>query len=83
MAEGLADAGFEVVNRVVLNQVLVRGRDDAETAAVLARVQVGGEVWFGGTRWQDRPAFRLSVSSWRTTDDDIERAIRAVAAARS
>lgn len=83
LAEGLAAAGFEIVNRVILNQVLVRGRDDAETAAVLARIQADGEIWFGGTRWQDRPAFRLSVSSWRTTDADIDLAIRAVAAARS
>jgi hypothetical protein len=29
-------------------------------------------VWFGPTVWQGRPAFRLSVSSWRTTDADIE-----------
>jgi len=82
LAEGLEAAGFEIVNRVVLNQVLVRGRDDQETAAVLARVQAGGEIWFGGTRWENRPAFRLSVSSWRTTDADIERAIGVIADAR-
>lgn len=83
LAEGLREAGYEVVNRVVLNQVLVRGRDDAETAAVLARIQAGGELWFGGTRWAGRPSFRLSVSSWRTTDEDIERALAEIVAART
>lgn len=82
LAEGLRAAGFEIVNRVVLNQVLVRGRNDAETASVLARVQADGKIWFGGTRFRDRLAFRLSVSSWRTSDDDIEYAIQVIADAR-
>jgi len=81
LASGLSDAGFEIVNRVVLNQVLVRARDDRETDAVLARVQAGGDIWFGGTRWRDRPAFRLSVSSWRTSDEDIDKAVSAIATA--
>ena len=74
-ATGLANAlrcnGFEVVNRVVLNQVLVRGRDDAETKAIQAHVHESGEIWFGTTMWEGRAAFCLSVSSWRTTNDDI------------
>jgi glutamate/tyrosine decarboxylase-like PLP-dependent enzyme len=81
LAEGLSAAGLEVLNRVVLNQVLFRARDDAATAAMLARVQAGGQVWFGPTRWQGRAACRLSVSSWRTTSEDIERTIAAIAAA--
>ena len=81
-ADGLRAAGFDVLNRVVLNQVLVRGRDDAETAAMLARIQASGETWCSGTRWQGRAAFRVSVSSWRTTDADVERALRAMVGAR-
>jgi glutamate/tyrosine decarboxylase-like PLP-dependent enzyme len=69
----LRDAGFNVVNRVVLNQVLVQGDTDAETVAIRVAVQKSGEAWFGGTVWRGRPAFRLSVSSWRTSDEDIER----------
>lgn len=72
LAEGLRAAGFDVVNRVVLNQVLVRGRDDAQTTAIREAAQASGEVWFGPTAWRGKPAFRLSVSSWRTTDDDID-----------
>lgn len=72
LANGLRAAGFDVLNRVVLNQVLVRGRDDAETIAIREAVQQSGEAWFGPTVWRGRPAFRLSVSSWRTCDRDID-----------
>ena len=68
ISEGLENAGFEVLNRVVLNQVLARGKDDEETAAILRAVQESGEAWFGGTVWGGRPAFRISVSSWRTEE---------------
>lgn len=72
LAVGLRAAGFDVVNRVVLNQVLVRGANDAETQAIRLAVEASGEAWFGGTVWKGQPAFRLSVSSWRTSDEDIE-----------
>lgn len=72
LAQALRSAGFEVVNDVSLNQVLVRGANDAATAAIRDAVEASGEAWFGGTVWQGRPAFRLSVSSWRTRNDDID-----------
>ena len=78
LAEGVAAAGVDVLNRVVLNQVLGTLPDDRDVAALLERVQSGGRIWFGASRWRDRPAFRLSVSSWRTTDDDVETAIEEI-----
>lgn len=82
LADGLRAAGFDVVNRVVLNQVLVRGNDDDETLAIRRAVQSGGEAWFGPTIWRGRPAFRLSVSSWRTRDADIEQLIELLVRSR-
>lgn len=79
VAEGLRAAGFEVLNRVVLNQVLFRAGSDAQTLATREAVQASGQAWFGGTVWQGRPALRISVSSWRTGDDDIEALINLVA----
>jgi glutamate/tyrosine decarboxylase-like PLP-dependent enzyme len=67
----------EVLNRVVLNQVLFRFGDDTMTNAVLAHVQSSGEAWMSGTSWEGRTAIRLSVSSWRTTHDDIARTVAA------
>jgi glutamate/tyrosine decarboxylase-like PLP-dependent enzyme len=75
--------GCEVLNDVVLNQVLFRFADDEATAAVLAAVQESGEAWMGGTVWNDRAAIRVSVSNWRTTEEDIERTVAAFEAALS
>jgi glutamate/tyrosine decarboxylase-like PLP-dependent enzyme len=69
--------GAEILNSVELNQVLFRFPDDARTEAVLARVQEGGEAWMSGTAWDGRPAIRISVSNWQTSDDDVERTLAA------
>ncbi len=66
IAKGLSDSGYEVINRVCLNQVLVRCTDDEKTVKVMNAAQQSGKTWFGPSVWQDRPAFRISVSSWRT-----------------
>ena len=44
VADGLRAAGYDVLNRVVLNQVLVRAGTDDETAAILAAAQASGDV---------------------------------------
>ncbi|ROZ84491.1 aminotransferase class V-fold PLP-dependent enzyme [Gordonia sp. OPL2] len=62
----LRDSDLTVLNRCVLNQVLVRAESPDETLAVRERVLRGGRTWFGPAVWQDQPAFRISVSSWRT-----------------
>jgi glutamate/tyrosine decarboxylase-like PLP-dependent enzyme len=80
LADGLRAAGFDVVNRVVLNQVLLRGATDAATRQVRAEALDTGALWFGETVWQGRPALRLSVSSWRTTDADVDDAVARLAA---
>jgi glutamate/tyrosine decarboxylase-like PLP-dependent enzyme len=75
---GAAD-GVEILNDVVLNQVLVRfGDDDEVTRLVVARVQADGTCWLGGTDWRGRAAMRISVSSFRTTEDDVERSVAAI-----
>jgi glutamate/tyrosine decarboxylase-like PLP-dependent enzyme len=83
MAEGLRAAGFTILNRVVLNQVLVRDDSDERTTAVREAAQKSGKIWFGPTVWDGRPAFRVSVSSWRTTDEHIEQAVALLAKLRS
>jgi glutamate/tyrosine decarboxylase-like PLP-dependent enzyme len=79
-AEGMRAGGYEVLNDVVLNQALVSFGDDESTRRVIAAVQADGTCWFGGTEWQGRAAMRVSVSSWATTDDDVERSLAAVLA---
>ena len=77
-----AQAGVEVLNDVVLNQVLVRfGDDDATTDAVVAAVQAEGTCWMGPTMWRGRRAMRISVSNWATTFEDVDRSCAAILAA--
>jgi glutamate/tyrosine decarboxylase-like PLP-dependent enzyme len=77
-AEGLTAAGHRVLNEVVLNQVLVSFGDDARTREVIASIQADGTCWCGGTVWQGQTAMRISVSSWATTEDDVERSLAAM-----
>ncbi len=77
-AAGLSAAGHEILNEVTLNQVLVRFGDDATTRRVIAALQADGTCWCGGTVWQGRTAMRISVSSWATTEQDVEHSLAAM-----
>lgn len=77
-AEGLRKAGFRILNDVVLNQVLVSFGDAERTKQVIARIQVDGTCWCGGTVWQGTTAMRISASSWATTDQDVDRSLNAI-----
>ena len=89
-AERLAERpGVTILNDVVLNQVLVRfappgdGASDeaaigAFTRDVIARVQADGTCWLGGTTWHGMAAMRISVSSWATTEADVDLSVDAI-----
>ena len=77
-AEGLKAAGYEILNEVVLNQALVSFGSDEATRRVIVAVQAEGTCWCGGTVWHGRAAMRISVSSWATTDEDVERSLAAI-----
>jgi glutamate/tyrosine decarboxylase-like PLP-dependent enzyme len=77
-AEGLREAGFEVLNEVVLNQVLVSFGTPESTRRTIAALQAEGTCWCGGTTWQGRPAMRISVSSWATRERDVLRSLEAI-----
>ena len=81
MAACLREAGLEVLNDVVLNQVLARAATDDLTMALVAAVQQDGTCWCGPTTWQRRPAMRISVSGWATSEDDIRNSADAIIAA--
>jgi len=77
-AEGLASAGYQVLNEVHSNQVLVAFGDGATTRRVVEALQAEGTCWCGGTVWQGQVAMRISVSSWATTEEDVERSLAAM-----
>jgi glutamate/tyrosine decarboxylase-like PLP-dependent enzyme len=77
-AEGLRAAGFQVLNDVVINQVLVSFGNAETTREVIRRVQVDGTCWCGATVWQGKTAMRISVSSWATSEADVDRSLEAI-----
>jgi glutamate/tyrosine decarboxylase-like PLP-dependent enzyme len=77
-AEGLSTAGYDILNDVVLNQVLVSFGSADVTRRVIQRVQEEGTCWCGGTEWQGHVAMRISVSSWATTAEDVQRSLEVI-----
>jgi glutamate/tyrosine decarboxylase-like PLP-dependent enzyme len=77
-AIGLRRHGFEVLNDVVLNQVLVSFGSREMTERVAAALREEGTAWCGTTEWQGQFAMRISVSSWATTEEDVERSLIAM-----
>jgi glutamate/tyrosine decarboxylase-like PLP-dependent enzyme len=77
-AAGLREAGYEILNDVVINQVLVSFGSGELTREVMRRVQEDGTCWCGGTMWQGKTAMRISVSSWATTEEDVEQSLTAI-----
>lgn len=82
LASKLLAAGFKVHNEVVFNQVMVSCGDDRLTSATLEEIQAAGEIWCGGSRWNEDTVIRLSVCSWATSEGDIERAVAALIESR-
>ncbi|MEA2723802.1 MAG: hypothetical protein QOH59_1573, partial [Gemmatimonadales bacterium] len=70
-----------------INQGLVRFHDarpgateqdhDKRTDEVMAAINATGEAFFTGTNWRGKRCMRVSVSSWRTTADDVDRSVAA------
>jgi glutamate/tyrosine decarboxylase-like PLP-dependent enzyme len=82
-AERIADEpGMEVVAQG-LNQVLVRPDDPALTDRLVAEIQREGTCWTSATTWRGVRCMRISVCCWRTTLEDVERSVEAIARARA
>jgi glutamate/tyrosine decarboxylase-like PLP-dependent enzyme len=77
-AQHLSAAGFKILNDVVLNQVLVSFGTSEITRRVIDGIQKDGTCWCGGTVWQKQTAMRISVCSWATTDEDVEKSAAAM-----
>jgi glutamate/tyrosine decarboxylase-like PLP-dependent enzyme len=78
-AAGLAEMdGVRVVNDVVFTQVCVSFRTDEVTREVAARLLKDGTAWMTPSTWHGQAVLRISVSNWRTTDEDVDRTLAAV-----
>lgn len=77
-ATGFREAGFDVLNDVVLNQVLISFGDDATNRRIIHEIQQEGTCWCGVTVWQGKTAMRISVCNWSTTEADVDRSLEAI-----
>jgi glutamate/tyrosine decarboxylase-like PLP-dependent enzyme len=78
MADRLQKAGFNVLNTVETNQVLVSFGSAEETERVIRDLQEDGTCWFSGTVWKGRVAMRISISSHKTTEHDIRQSLETI-----
>ena len=69
---------MEVVNDVVFTQVVVSFGTDEVTREVARRLLREGTAWMTPSTWHGRAVLRISVSNWRTTDEDVDRTVAAV-----
>ncbi len=82
-AAALQENGFQILNEVVFNQVLVACDNDAETEETLKNVQELRECWCGGSVWFNKKVIRISVCSWATTEADVTRSVLSFVKARN
>jgi glutamate/tyrosine decarboxylase-like PLP-dependent enzyme len=78
MAKRLKETGIQILNKVNLNQILVHFDNNEMTKKVISDIQNDGICWCGGTKWREKEAMRISISSWKTTKDDIEMSIDSI-----
>ncbi len=81
--EELTEAGFDVLNEVVFNQVLVRCETDELTKRTLENIQKLRVCWCGGSIWNDKNVIRLSICSWTTTMEDVSLSVKSFIDARN
>jgi glutamate/tyrosine decarboxylase-like PLP-dependent enzyme len=77
-ADRLKAEGFEILNDVVLNQVLVSFGDAETTRKIIRRIQDDGTCWCGGTIWHGQSAMRISITSWATDEAELEKSLSAI-----
>lgn len=79
----LSANGFNILNDVVFNQILVSCDTPEKTESTLENIQNSGECWCGGATWKGEPVIRISVCSWATTPEDVDKAVLTFIKARN
>jgi glutamate/tyrosine decarboxylase-like PLP-dependent enzyme len=76
-ADELDNLGFEIINDVQFNQVLVFYKENNLTMRILKKIQDSGVCWCGSSKWKSMDVIRISVCSWVTTSKDISLSVSA------
>ena len=78
----LIENGFQILNDVCFNQINVFIGDDSATKTFLSNLQNSGVCWCGGSKRFEKSFVRISVCSYKTTNDDIDKSVEAFIRAR-
>lgn len=81
-AYSLEQKKFKVINDVCFNQVMISLSNPELTEKALQLIQDSKECWCGGAKWQGESVIRISVCSYRTTYEDIDRSVKAFVKAK-
>jgi glutamate/tyrosine decarboxylase-like PLP-dependent enzyme len=71
--------GVTIVNQVVLNQLLIAFAS-ADPGRIAAAVRRSGVAFVTPSRWRGQPVLRISVSGWRTDENDVDATVAAIRA---
>ncbi|MCB1586434.1 MAG: aspartate aminotransferase family protein [Xanthomonadales bacterium] len=77
-AEGFSEAGYKVMNDVVLNQVVVDFGSEELNLKIMDAVQKDSTCWVGQTIWKGITAMRISVSNWQTNSQDVDESLNVI-----
>lgn len=88
IVEGIADhSQVEVLAFPIINQGMVRFKDvspqadershDIFTDKIIAAINASGEAFVQASTYKGKRGMRISVSGWRTNEEDVKRMIRA------
>lgn len=81
-AKSLKQNGFKIINDICFNQVMTSLNNSELTEKVLRLIQDSKECWCGGAKWEGQSVIRISVCSYRTTYEDIDRSVKAFVKAK-
>lgn len=77
-ADRIKTAGYEILNKVVINQVLVSFGTSEINEKIISDIQTEGTCWMGSSKWKGKTVMRISVSSWATTKNDVEKSLESI-----
>lgn len=81
-AKELNSEGFEIMNDVCFNQVLVHYKSNEITMKILKLIQEFRICWCGSSKWDGKDVIRISVCSWATTEEDVNISVKSFVKAR-
>ncbi len=82
----------EIVAMPIINQGLLRFHDphstsqndhDQYTEEIIHKINITGEAFFQPTTYKGKRCMRVSVSGWRTNEEDVNRTVEAIRSALS